>query len=63
MDYREEQTTEIALIQSVYPDETEVLNDEYPHIQIKLNLPSQPVCVFQSFKVFDVFLGLRNNRA
>ncbi|KAI6178667.1 RWD domain containing protein [Aphelenchoides besseyi] len=42
MDYKTEQETEAELIQSVYPDETEILNGQYPQIKLKVVLPSVP---------------------
>ncbi|KAI6203327.1 RWD domain protein [Aphelenchoides besseyi] len=42
MDYKTEQETEAELIRSVYPDETELLNGQYPQIKLKVVLPSVP---------------------
>ncbi|KAI6241429.1 hypothetical protein M3Y99_00371000 [Aphelenchoides fujianensis] len=42
MDYKTEQETEVELIHSVYPDETEIISREYPQMQLKVTLPSEP---------------------
>ncbi|CAK9442243.1 uncharacterized protein LODBEIA_P59860 [Lodderomyces beijingensis] len=38
MDPAEEQAQEIEILQSIYPDELEILNDSQTHFQISLNL-------------------------
>ncbi|CCF56875.1 hypothetical protein KAFR_0B05790 [Kazachstania africana CBS 2517] len=38
MDYKEEQTQEIEVLESIYPDELEILNANYPNIQFKIDL-------------------------
>jgi hypothetical protein len=45
MDYATEQQSELELIKTVYPDELEILNDAYPNIRLKVELPSVPVSI------------------
>ncbi|KAG5419441.1 GIR2 [Candida metapsilosis] len=41
MDYQEEQSQEIEILQSIYPDELEFLNDSQTHFQIRVNLDTE----------------------
>lgn len=41
MDYQEEQSQEIEILQSIYPDEIEFLNDLQTHFQIRINLDTE----------------------
>lgn len=45
MDYQTEQQTELELLKTVYPDELEILNDDYPNIKFRVELPCVPVKV------------------
>ncbi|KAI5970219.1 GIR2 [Candida margitis] len=38
MDHQEEQSQEVEILQSIYPDELEFLNDSQTHFQIRTNL-------------------------
>ncbi|KAI5950325.1 GIR2 [Candida jiufengensis] len=38
MDYKEEQDQELEILQSIYPDELEILNDSQTHFQVRVNL-------------------------
>lgn len=46
MDYQEEQSTEIELIRTVYPEELEVISEVYPNIRLEIKLPCVPVSYF-----------------
>lgn len=41
MDHQEEQTQEIEILQSIYPDELEFLNEAQTHFQIRINLDTE----------------------
>jgi hypothetical protein len=49
MDYQAEQLSELELIRTVYPEELEILNENYPNIKLKIELPSVPVSYFGVF--------------
>ncbi|CCE62231.1 hypothetical protein TPHA_0C00750 [Tetrapisispora phaffii CBS 4417] len=38
MDYKEEQQQEIEVLESIYPDELTIINDNYPNIQFEVTL-------------------------
>lgn len=39
MDYKDEQEQELEVLQSIYPDELNILNDKYPNISFEIILP------------------------
>ncbi|CAI4058311.1 Gir2p SKDI_04G3750 [Saccharomyces kudriavzevii IFO 1802] len=38
MDYKEEQRQELEVLESIYPDELRILNDEYPKIKFEVDI-------------------------
>ncbi|CAI4056828.1 hypothetical protein SUVZ_02G2770 [Saccharomyces uvarum] len=38
MDYKEEQTQELEVLESIYPDELRITNDEYPKIKFEVDI-------------------------
>ncbi|CAD5206735.1 unnamed protein product [Bursaphelenchus okinawaensis] len=42
MDCREQQEQELEILEAAYPDELNVINREYPNINVSINIPSVP---------------------
>lgn len=42
MDYQEEQTQELEVLESIYPDELTVINGKYPTIQFQISVKVEP---------------------
>lgn len=53
MDYKEEQTQELEILESIYPDEFTVLNSEYPEIELQIDIKLDPVPLDDSSYTVD----------